>query len=404
MPLKLILTKIQLYYLIGFLFATFTITVISCNNNTEKKAKTKTETDFKTEVDTLALIAKQIDAELKHQQLDTLYKNKAYLRGFNGNVLVAQQGVIIYQKCFGYCNYESKDSLNLDTKFQIASLSKTFTAVAILKLMEQGKLQLTDLLTDYFPALPFKKVTIAMLLSHRSGIANYVNVYSDKVIKGNLFPNNNELMDWLKSFDKKYISRPGKSFNYSNTNFVLLAAIIEKVSGLSYAQFLHENLFEPLQMSNSWVSTDSNAEAYLNRTTSYSAFWKKKQADNFDYVVGDKGIYSTVKDLYKWYDGLMNYKILKQETIDSAWTPRSKERKGVKNYGYGFRMLCYNDSDKVIYHNGWWNSYNSLFYINPKLKYVIIVLGNKYNSDIYDIHSAFKIMNEVKNSNEYKLD
>lgn len=356
------------------------------------------------EVDTLSIIAEQIDAALKHDQLDELFRNKAYLNGFNGNVLVAQRGVIVYQQCFGYCNYESKDSLNADSKFQIASLSKTFTAVAVLKLMEEGKLKLTDLVTQYFPELPFKKVTIAMLLSHRSGIANYVNVYDDKVIKENLYPTNEELMKWMKKFKRRYISTPNKYFEYSNTNYVLLAAIIEKVSGETYNAYMHKYIFDPLNMKDTWVITDSNSAAFQNRTTSYSPLWQRKDADYFDKVVGDKGIFSTVNDLYKWYDGLVNYKILRQETIDSAWMPRSKEKKGIKNYGYGFRMLCYNDTTKIIYHNGWWNSYNSLFYINPKLKYVIIVLGNKFNNDIYNIQSASQIMNEAKSDEDDKLE
>ncbi len=376
----------------------------SCNSTAANGNASIHESHKTMSVDTMAIIEKQIDAQLKRQQLDTLYHNKAFLKGFNGNVLVAQKGIIIFQKCYGYRNHEEKDSLNLDTKFQIASMSKTFTAVAILKLMEEGKLKLEDLVTDYFPELPFKKVTIANLLSHRSGIANYVNVYSTKVIKSDLYPTQSELMHWLQTFDKKFIGTPGKSFNYSNTNYVLLAAIIEKVSGISYSAFLHKNIFEPLQMNNTWVSTDIDERAYTNRTTSYSATWKKKDKDNFDDVVGDKGIYSTVTDLYKWYDGLVHYKILSQSTLDTAWVPRSKEKKGVKNYGYGFRMMCYNDSSKVVYHNGWWNSYNSLFYINPKLDYVVIVLGNKYNGDIYNIKSVKEIMNEEKKGKDEKFD
>ncbi len=390
--------------LFWLLLVFFIFPILSCHSSSENKDALISETISNFDEDSLTLIAKQIDAELKYQQLDTLYRNKAYLKGFNGNVLVAERGVIIYQKCFGYCNYESKDSLNLDTKFQIASLSKTFTAVAILKLMEEGKLKLTDFVTQYFPELPFKKVTIAMLLSHRSGIANYVNVYSSKVIKENLYPDNKTILEWLKTWSRKYISPPGRSFNYSNTNYVLLASIIEKITGESYNVYLHKTIFEPLKMNDSWVSMDSSAQAYLNRTISYNAFWKKKEEDNFDRVLGDKGIYSTVKDLYKWYDGLVNYRILKEATLDSAWMPRSKERKGIKNYGYGFRMMCYSDTDKIIYHNGWWNSYNSLFYINPKQHYVIIVLGNKYNSNIYDIHSVFEIMKEEKKLQEDKLD
>jgi len=348
--------------------------------------------------DRQAKIAKSINATYKSRLLDSIYQVKANRKGFNGNVLIAQQGVVVYQKCFGYANLENKEALKPDTKFQIASMSKTFTAVAILKLMEEGKLKLTDLVSDYFPELPFKKITIEMLLSHRSGLANYVNVYNDKVIRGNLYPTQDEIFKWFKTFDRRFIGKPGRYFEYSNTNYVLLAGIVEKVSGIPFSTFLHKNIFEPLQMNNTWLANEKDPAAFINRTTSYNGFWEREETDYFDGVVGDKGIYSTVLDLYKWYDGLINNRILKSETLQSAWTPRSKEKRGMRNYGYGFRMICFNDSDKVVYHNGWWNSYNSLFYINPMQKFVIIVLGNKYNNDIYDVGSAFQVMSQGSNN------
>jgi CubicO group peptidase (beta-lactamase class C family) len=376
----------------------------SCSNGSGKNAAALTNIDSNAaRIDSMAHIKDQIHAQLKHDRLDTLFTTKAFLRGFNGNVLIAQRGVVIYEKSFGFRDYEARDSLTSKSRFQIASLTKTFTAVAVLKLVEEGKVKLTDLITDYFPELPFRKVTIAMLLSHRSGIANYVNVYDEKVIRENLYPDNAMVHQWFETFDRRHISTAGRSFNYSNTNYVLLADLIEKVSGESYGSFLKRNIFAPLEMNDTWLGLDTIPEAIVNRTNSYSPAWKKVQPDYFDGVVGDKGIYSTTADLLKWYNGLIHAKVIKQETLDSAWLPRSHEKKGVRNYGYGFRMLCYSDTDKVVYHNGWWDSYNSLFYINPKLEYVIIVLGNKYNADIYNVQSVFNIMNGTDELEREKL-
>jgi CubicO group peptidase (beta-lactamase class C family) len=296
-----------------------------------------------------------------------------------------------------------QDSLKPDTRFQLASLSKTFTAVGVLKLMEEGKLKLKDLLTDFFPELPFKKVTVEMLLSHRSGIPNYVNLFGDMAVAKDLHPDNKELIGWLANTERRYIDRPGRNFSYSNSNYALLASIIEKVSGMTYSNYMRAKIFDPLGMKDTWLITDSTEEALKNRAWSYTPQWEKKPADNFDGVLGDKGIFSTVDDLLKWYNALTGYKVLSKETIESAWKPRSFEKPGARNYGYGFRMLGDHDTDKVVFHNGWWNSYNSLFYIQPYHKFVVIVLGNKYNPDIYDIHQAVAVMSSRKPDPKVKL-
>lgn len=354
------------------------------------------------EVDTMAIIARSIRAAYKNKQLDSLYQFKALKNGFNGNVLIAQKGVIVYQNSFGYSNYERKDSLTTETRFQLASLSKTFTAVAVLKLMEDGFIHLNDKITDYFPSLPFRNVTIEMLLDHRSGIANYVNIYGDQVENQNLYPDNNDILRWLEKCPRKFIDLPGRNFSYSNTNYLLLASLIEKVTCTSFSEYLHKNILEPLGMSNTYLLTDSTEEAIGNRASCYTALWKPVKMNHLDRVVGDKGVYSTITDLYKWYEGLTHYKILKKETLDEAWKPRSFESRGQRNYGYGFRMTV-SDSEKVVYHNGWWNSCNTLFYMNPKRDYVIIVLGNKYNNDVYNIHNTVEIMNESLNDDNEKM-
>ncbi len=175
---------------------------------------------------------------------------KKRLAGFNGNVLIAQKGVVLYEKSFGYAHLKEKDSLRVDHAFQLASLSKPFTAVAVLKLYEANKLDLQDSIQHFFPDFPYHNVTIQELLSHRSGLPNYTYAFMDSVRHGQKYPPNTTVMHWfaaVKPTPTRY-GYPGRSFSYSNTNYLVLAAIVEKVSGVSFEQYLRKHIFVPLGM------------------------------------------------------------------------------------------------------------------------------------------------------------
>lgn len=392
-------------------FVAYTIVLFTLSGITacsQKKAKVKSVEDTRSCLDKLSPkpedvegIKKAIHADQKAWQMDTIFEKKVRKEGFNGNVLVAQKGVIIYKKSFGLASFggKNKDSLKLDSKFQLASMSKTFTAVAVLKLVEGGKLKLDDSVQKFIPDFPYHGIDIKMLLSHRSGLPYYAYAFDDSVRKVRTPPDNNQILKWFAQSRPKPYNVPGRSFAYNNSNYMVLASIVERVTGMPFDQYLKMAIFDPLGMKNTYLSTTKNDSININRTYGYEGR-RKISVDYYDSVIGDKGIYSTIDDLFRWYKGLNSDCLLAKKTIKEAWEPRSFERKGLKNYGYGFRMILKDEDSKrakYVYHNGWWKGYSTLFWFNPKEDYVVIILGNRKNGTVYRVKSILQVMEEDSN-------
>ncbi len=382
---------------------------ISCGQSTETKLaqnlRNCADEQVLTSNQQLA-IRQQINADEKSRKIEAIFQQKVR-GGLNGNVLVAQKGLVLYKKCFGLGHFEKnqRDTLVEDSKFQLASLSKTFTAVGTLKLIEAGKLTFEDTIQKFYPDFPYHGITIRELLSHRSGLPNYQYAFDDSMKvnfykKEKPYPDNRTIMHWfatVKPTPKAY-NIPGRGFSYSNTNYMVLASIIEKVTGQSYEAFIHKTIFEPLGMHHTYVATTKNDSINYHRTAGYQ--WNRRVAkDYYDDVVGDKGIYSTTADLFRWYRALNGECLLQKKNLAEAFIPRSFERKGAKNYGYGFRMML-NDSNQpeYIYHSGWWKGYNTMFWFSPKDEYVIIMLSNRYNTTVYQVKELIEILNSHSNS------
>lgn len=314
--------------------------------------------------------------------------------GFNGNVLIVQKGKILYQNSFGFAHMKAKDTLTADSRFQLASLSKPFTAVAVLKLIQEGRVALDDSVQRFFPDFPYHGVKVDMLLSHRSGLPNYIYSFDDSVRHGRKYPDNLDIMDWYAKVvpTPTPYNRPGRSFNYCNTNYCVLAAIVEKVTGDSFGKYLNSQIFTPLGMQNTYLVTDTTIAATKNRTDGHQ-YGRRLEKDYYDDVVGDKGLYSTTADIYRFYNGLTKGLILEKKMLDEAFKPRSFERDGIRNYGYGFRMHIKEDhTPRFIYHGGWWKGYNTMLWVCPEDDAVIIVLGNTYNRSTYDLRELLEVV------------
>ncbi|HRO47085.1 serine hydrolase domain-containing protein [Agriterribacter sp.] len=329
------------------------------------------------------------EAEFKryYNASEQFYEHILERSQFSGEFLVAKKGEIIFERYAGYSNISTKDSLNANSALHLASVSKTFTAMAVLKLWEEGKLSISDEASVYLPGFPYEGVTVKTLLNHRSGLPNYVHVMEQLGWNRKKIVYNADVLQFLVTNKSKLqVARPNRSFHYCNTNYALLALIIEKVSGLPYPQFIYENFFAPLGMTNSYVFTMSDS---LKALPSYN-YKNKQEAFTFlDAVYGDKNIYSTVRDLLKWETALSYGNMFKQSTLDSAYAGYSYEKKGIKNYGLGWRMLEYPNEEKIIYHNGWWHGNNTVFARIIKDSATIIILGNKYNRNIYQAKKLF---------------
>ena len=303
---------------------------------------------------------------------------------------------------FGYGNYAVKDTLTTQSSFQLASVSKTFTSAAILKLVEQGKLSLDDTLQKFFPELPYHNITVRMLLSHRSGLPEYIYWTQDFIGKDVPYLTNQSMLDLLISKKPPMRTMPDRLFLYTNTNFAVLAIIIEKVSGQTYKQYMEDNIFTPLGMTNTFVCSIEDSASHCGAVCYQARRWTEWKTAFSDGVVGDKGIYSSVDDMLKWDNALKEGKVLTEESLQEAYKPQSHDRYSFakdrsRNYGLGWRMIKQKDGSSLIYHNGNWHGCNNVFARNLKNGYTIIVLGNKENEANYQTQPVWDIITRMKN-------
>jgi CubicO group peptidase (beta-lactamase class C family) len=313
--------------------------------------------------------------------------------GFNGGFLVAKGGKIIYEAYNGLTRFTSGDTINASSSFHIASTSKTFTATAILYLADKGKIFLNDSIQKFFPNFPYQNITVKTLLSQRSGLPNYMNSMEEAGWNRKQIASNNDVLNFFISNPPKLYYPSGARFNYSNTNFVLLALIIEQVSGKSYADFLKETFFVPLQMNDTYVYTHKDSAA-ANPSFRWNGVMEGYTW--MDETTGDKNIYSTPRDLLKWDQAFYGNQILSAATKDSAFKPYSFEKPGIHNYGLGWRMYTLPQNKNIVYHNGWWHGNNSCFYRVVTDSVTIIILGNKMNQNIYRVKPLIEAVTNLR--------
>ena len=255
------------------------------------------------------------------------------IKGFSGVVFVARRGEILVRKGYGMANYELGLPNTPQTKFHIASISKDFTAAAIMLLEERGSLSVNDTLDKYIPDYPKGNlIKIHDLLIHTSGIPN-VNSLPDYDTKSRLHLSLNDVIDMFKLSTLE--SPPGQRYSYSNSNYNLLAFIIEKVSGVSYGEFLKANIFDPLGMND--TAHDGNPNALIpNRASGYVpvGIGDLENAPFIDWSIktGNGSLYSTVDDLYKWDRALYTEKLFKRTTLERIFTEQ------IPGVGYGWSI------------------------------------------------------------------
>ena len=359
-----------------------------CGATSSKKQVNQTES-ISTVVNTLS----KAEADRCRRIAEDFYDSSLKRTGFNGGMLVAKKGQVVFEQYNGFGHLRGKDSITANTPFHIASTTKTFTAMAVLKLAEEGKLNINDSLQKFFPGFPYEGMTVKILLNQRSGLPNYA-YYLEKINwDDNIKVTNEDVLQTLIEHNPYLQNGVNRRFNYSNTKFVLLALIIERVSGKSYADYLQETFFTPLQMTSTKVFNRNDSATV---TPSYMWNGVQEAFTYLDLTYGDKNIYSTVKDLLKWDQALYGNKLFKQSTLDSAFQPYSFEKPGIHNYGLGWRMYTLANNNKIIYHNGWWHGNNSTFYRVLPDSLTIIILGNKFNRNIYRVKPLIEALTPLK--------
>jgi CubicO group peptidase (beta-lactamase class C family) len=267
--------------------------------------------------------------------------------------------------------------------------------MAILKLWEQGRISLNDSIQKFFPGLPYPGITVRMLLNHRSGLPNYL-YFMDSIWDKNLKATNEDVINFMMVHKPYPYNLPNRSFNYCNTNFILLASILERITGIDFPQYMKDSVFTPLGMNSTFVFSINDTSKYV---PTYSGS-RPYLMDHLDCTYGDKNIYSTAQDLLQWDKSLYQNTYLTKTTLDSAFTPQSHETRSMHNYGLGWRVFTH-ESDTLIYHNGRWHGSNTVFTRFVQDTATIIVLGNKFNRNIYHAREMGVIF--TGEENELKL-
>lgn len=372
-------TKILLIYIILF---------FSCGKS--EKTITSTEVLYS---ESLPFIKKNTD---KLPKLSTKYSLavKAHAEAFckkywktdgdNLSFLVARNGQIIHEQYNGIANFETSDAITANTPIHIASVSKVLTATAILLLVDAGKISLEQKVNTLLDNFPYPKVTVESLLNHRSGLSNYAYFTSDKKVWDIKKILTNK--DILSLFTTKKINLDFPSntkFNYCNTNYAMLALIIEKVTKTSYKEAMNRMIFKALQMENTYVFDINNDKK--NAVASYRPDTSKFEYEFLDGIYGDKNIYSTPRDLLKFDQAINSRSFLNPELVKKIYKGYSYEKDGTKNYGLGIRMIEWPTGQKYYFHNGWWHGFTASYITLKKEKVTIIALSNKFTRNVYAI-------------------
>ena len=321
----------------------------------------------------------------KKQEIESFYNKNWPNNSANGSILVAQNGQILFEKYDGYANFRDKTLITKSTPLHLASVSKVITATAILKLINAKKIELDQKVNTILKEFPYPDVTIKTLLNHRSGMRNYAYFTDrDKTVwdRHNILTN----QDILTIMATKNIGLEFKTdtrFSYCNTNYAMLALIIEKITNQSYEDAMKQIIFEPLGMKNTYVFNYKRDKD--TAVTSYKGNKVEIGTDYLDAVYGDKNIYSTPRDLLKFDRARNAANFLTPELNAMVYKPYSNERKGTKNYGLGIRMVNWETGQNFYFHNGWWHGNTSSYITLPKEGVTIIALSNKFTRKTYDV-------------------
>ena len=329
----------------------------------------------------LFLLMIVLSASLQAQQqnikaLDSTLTELNKTNRFNGTVLYAEKGKVLYKKAFGVADYRTNKPLNTTSAFNLASVTKQFMTMCIMILKERGQLQFDDDCKKYIPELPYDSITIRNLMTHTSGIPEYFDVF--QLYKTPLDTLTNEKLIALYAAHKPALDfATGTKWSYCNTNYALLVSIIERISKEPIDVFVKKNITAPLGLKDTYVYQVLMPTVPTNHVYGFEETGEKKKLNDltvFDGVVGDGNIYSSVEDLYKWEQSLATEKLIKKATFAQALQP--VKLKDGTTYPYGFGWFIEKDKEGEYSHTGGWGGFANLIYRDTKNKRTIIQLSS----------------------------
>ncbi len=352
----------------------------------------------------------------KTEQISQYFASLQQLKQFNGSVLVAENSKITYHKSLGFSNFENKNKLDKNSQFPIASITKPFTSTAVLQLKQQGKLKLDDPVKNFLPDFPYQGITIRHLLNNTSGLGQYYNLFDSLMLR---FPEkvitNSDIIPAFIEYKTPLQFTPGEKWEYNNVNFCLAALIVEKVSELSYSDYIQQNIFQPAGMKNSIVPKDrrklqeNQVERYsfpnlytttLENVKNIPENFKIEGRSNF---YGNGGIVSTSEDLYRFEQALFNGKLIGNEELNEAFTHAKLNNGNLAGYklgdveiayGLGWEIYTNEENGKIVFHDGSITGLTSILAVNITKKQTIILLENTGSTSVFNVSNAiFNILN-----------
>ncbi|MCY0969815.1 serine hydrolase domain-containing protein [Chryseobacterium wangxinyae] len=374
------------------LAATLFLFLFSCKNKSENKEfliENSTNLPNYGNVD-LGKVFSPEDAVLSNKDFITNYIDQYYKKvwesgDLSGGILVAKGNEILFENYRGFAREGNQNPIYKNTPLHVASVSKTLTAMAMLKLVEAGKIKLSDHLNQFFPGFPYPNVTVQTLLDQRSGLPKYeyfiTKLQPAPAELSKTYITNQDVLNMLVKYKPDLARETDTGFMYCNTNFALLALLIEKVTKTPFPQAMKEMIFNPLKMTNSYIFQEKDIP-----TAAQSFYYGGNRLyplDRLDLIYGDKNVYTTPRDLYAFSKAMFSKDFLKPELKAMIFEPYSNEKAGQNNYGLGFRMKIFDNGEKLTYHNGWWHGTNSVFAHLLKSKVTIVAIGNKYSGKVY---------------------
>ncbi|HEX6847387.1 MAG TPA: serine hydrolase domain-containing protein [Chitinophagaceae bacterium] len=315
--------------------------------------------------------------------------------GFSGVVLIAEKGKPVYHKAFGYREFEPQIPLQTTDIFELASVSKQFTAMIIMMLGQKGKLDYDDSVSKYLE-IPYKGITIRNLLTHTSGVPDYQDIM-DKYWDKTKVAGNPDCIEYLNKYAPPKHFEPGAKYEYSNTGYLLLASIAEKVSDKDFIALCRKWIFKKLKMKSTDIRTLEEKKATKNFAIGHIYVDERKRyvrADSFpssDYTIwlgnrkGPGRISSTAADLLKWDKALYTEKLIQQSTLKEAFAPMKLNDGSFSNYGFGWSLRTDSSSGKIVSHTGDNPGYKTQIIRYIDKKKTIILLNNNAHKDFSSI-------------------
>jgi CubicO group peptidase (beta-lactamase class C family) len=349
----------------GFLFFSSLLLVVACDNSAPK-----TERVIKPEKPTpnFTKFSNTTEQRFVHY-FDSLGKRG----GFNG-VLLANRADSLFKHKYGSPKLGIKDSFSFDDVFQLASVSKPITAFGFLRLLEQREIEIHTPIKEILPLFSDKRVTFYQLLTHTSGLGNYIYMTDSLWSNPDSMISNSEIRCYFEEDLIPAYHTPGKTFDYCNSNFVLIAVLIEEISGQPFRQYMNENVFGPLSMINTHFIDPKEKSCIEYEVDGHYPNGEKKYPFYLNGAIGDKGLYSSVNDLFKFYQELQNPTLLSDSLL--LLSMKSHVKTGHASfYGLGWRSKTLG-TDNLVFHNGWWRGFRTYFWFNHDRSKCFIALTN----------------------------